>query len=134
LIVYQRPIHFDEVDPAGIVFFARYANIAHEAVENFFSSLEGGYPGLVRTRKMGMPIVHLEADFRAPLRYGDTLRVETACAKLGNSSATFVHEMKNGESLCAVVRHVVVCVRFDDFKSCPMPVDVRARLREHLLE
>ena|SRR5260221_565346 len=135
MIIYQRPIRFDEVDPAGIVFFARYANFAHEAVENFFADLEGGYAGLIQARRIGLPIVHLEADFRAPLRYGDTLRVETSCAKLGTTSATFAHEIKNGASgdLAAVVRHVVVTVALESFRACPMPDDVRAQLTAHLV-
>jgi YbgC/YbaW family acyl-CoA thioester hydrolase len=134
VIVYQRPIRFDEVDPAGIVFFARYANLAHEAIENLFSDLEGGYPALIGQRRIGLPIVHLEADFRAPLRYGDQIRIETSCEKLGRTSATLVHQMKNAATggLCAIVRHVVVTVSLDTFRSCPMPADVRATLERHV--
>jgi 4-hydroxybenzoyl-CoA thioesterase len=134
VIVYERPIRFDEVDPAGIVFFARYANFAHEAVESFFQGLEGGYAGLIQKRRIGLPIVHLEADFRAPLRYGDKLRIETRCEKLGTSSATFVHQIHNADSraLAATVRHVVVAVTLDSFRPCPMPDDVRGQLAAHL--
>src|SRR5438552_10317486 len=115
MLVYERPIRFDEVDPAGIVFFARYANFAHEAIETFFAELDGGYPGLIVKRRIGLPIVHLEADFIAPLRYGDRLRVETSCTKLGKTSATLAHHVKNGVTLatCAVVLHVVVTVSLE---------------------
>lgn len=134
MILYERPIRFDEVDPAGIVFFARYANFAHEAVEAFFQSLEGGYPALIQKRRIGLPIVHLEADFRAPLRYGDRLRIETRCEKLGTSSATFVHEIHDADrgNLAATVRHVVVAVNLDSFRPCPIPDDVRNQLQAHL--
>src|SRR5436309_9478399 len=99
MLVYDRPIRFDEVDPAGIVFFARYANFAHEAIETFFAELDGGYPGLIVKRHIGLPIVHLEADFIAPLRYGDRLRIETSCLEIGTTSATLGHQMKNGVTL-----------------------------------
>jgi 4-hydroxybenzoyl-CoA thioesterase len=134
VIVYERPIRFDEVDPAGIVFFARFMNYAHEAMENFFYDLDGGYAGLIQQRRIGFPTVRLEADFNIPLRYGDMLRVETSCSRLGNTSATLVHEMKsaaNGE-VCAVVRHVVVTVILGVLKPCPMPDDVRAKFVAHL--
>ena len=133
VIVFERPIRFDEVDPAGIVFFARYANFAHEAVETFFEDLEGGYPGLIQKRRVGLPIVRYEAEFRAPLRYGDRLRVETSCEKLGKTSATFMHEIKNAATLelCAVLRQVVVTVALDAFRPTPMPPDVRAKLEAH---
>lgn len=134
MIAYERPVRFDEVDPAGIVFFARFMNYAHEAMENFFSDIEGGYAGLIQTRKIGFPTVRLEADFKIPLRYGDRLRVETSCGKLGSTSATFVHEMRNAASgaLCAVVQHVVVTVTLGILKPCPMPDDVRAKFQAHL--
>jgi 4-hydroxybenzoyl-CoA thioesterase len=133
VIVYERPIRFDEADPAGIVFFARYANFAHEAIESFFGDLEGGYPALIQKRRIGLPIVHLEADFRVPLRYGDKLRVETSCTKLGTTSATLTHEMKNADTLelCALVRQVVVTVALDSFRSTAMPADVRAKLEDN---
>ena len=109
MIVYERPVRFDEVDPAGIVFFARFMNYAHEAMENFFADIEGGYAGLIQLRRIGLPTVRLEADFNVPLRYGDMLRVETSCGKLGNTSATFVHEMRNAANseVCAVVRQTL---------------------------
>jgi 4-hydroxybenzoyl-CoA thioesterase len=134
VIAYERPIRFDEVDPAGIVFFARYANFAHEAVEFFFQGLEGGYAGLIQKRRIGLPIVHLEADFRAPLRYGDRLRIETRCEKVGTTSATMVHQIHNAETygLAATVRHVVVAVHLDTFRPCPIPDDVRQALLIHL--
>ena len=133
MIVYQRPIRFDEVDPAGIVFFGRYVNYAHEAMENFFGHLEGGYPELIMARRIGLPTVHLEADFRAPLRYGDTLRIETSCGKLGTTSATLVHEMRSVASgeLAAVVRHVVVTVTLATLRPCTMPDDVRSTFAAH---
>ena len=132
--VYERPIRFDELDPAGVVFFGRYAHLAHEAIERFFDDLEGGYPGLVNARHIGLPIVHLEADFRAPLRYGDAIRIETACTKLGTTSATLRHEMKNAATfdLCAVVGMIVATTDLRTFRSCPMPADVRAHLEHHL--
>jgi len=134
VIVYERPIRFDEVDPAGIVFFARFMNYAHEAMENFFADLEGGYAGLIQTRKIGFPTVRLEADFDIPLRYGDKLRVETSCSRLGNTSATLVHQMRGAASgeVCAVVRHVVVTVKLGVLEPCPMPDDVRAKFVAHL--
>jgi 4-hydroxybenzoyl-CoA thioesterase len=133
VFVFERPIRFDEVDPAGIVFFARYANFAHEAIEAFFEDLEGGYPGLIQKRRVGLPIVRYEADFLAPLRYGDKLRVETSCTQLGKTSATFTHEIKNAQTLelCAVLRQVVVTVALDAFRPTPMPPDVRAKLESH---
>jgi 4-hydroxybenzoyl-CoA thioesterase len=136
VIAYERPVRFDEVDPAGLVFFARYMNFAHEAVENFFAELPGGYPALILGRKVGLPIVHLEADFRAPLRYGDELRVETSCEKVGRTSATLRHRImrRSDRTACAELRQVVATISLETAKSCPMPDDVRRVLEAHRVD
>ena len=73
---YRRPVRFEEVDAAAIVFFARYLNICHEAMESFFDELAGGYAGLILGRKVGLPAVRADAEYTAPARYGDVLVVE----------------------------------------------------------
>lgn len=45
MIALTRPIKFEDVD--AVVFFARYVTYAHEAMEHFFSAVDGGYPRLI---------------------------------------------------------------------------------------
>jgi len=134
VIVLERAIKFEEVDAAAIVFFARFVNYAHEAMEHFFSSLAGGYAGLIIERRIGFPAVHLDVSFAAPARYGDALRIETRVARLGNRSVVFHYRMLNAASgaLVAELRHTVVTSDLRTVTSCDMPADVRALLTEHL--
>lgn len=134
MVVFERPIKFEDVDAAGIVFFARFVTYAHEAMEHFFSTLEGGYPRLIMERRVGLPAVHLEISFKAPLRYGDTLRIETSVGKVGNRSAVLKYRMVDAKSgrLSAEIEHTVVLSDLRTITSCDMPDDVRARLMEHL--
>ena len=67
MIVYERPVRFEDVDAANIVFFARFVTYAHEAMEHLFSRLDGGYPGLIVGRRVGFPAVHLDVAFAAPV-------------------------------------------------------------------
>ena len=41
-------------------------------------------------RRIGLPAVSVEMTFHAPLHYGDALRIETSCAKLGTKSAVLL--------------------------------------------
>ena len=134
MIVYERAIKFEEVDAAAIVFFARYANYAHEAMEHLFSGLVGGYAGLIVGRRVGFPAVHLDVAFSSPVRFGDALRIETRVAKLGTRSVVFHYRMLNAASgaLVAEVRHTVVTSDLRAIVSCDMPADVRALLAQHL--
>ena len=133
MIVFERPIKFEEVDAAGIVFFARFVNYAHEAMEHFFGALEGGYAGLIMEKRIGFPAVHVEVSFKSPLRYGDTLRIETTAGKVGTRSAVFHYRMRNARTgeLAADFKHTVVISDLVAMKSCDMPDEVRALLLAH---
>jgi YbgC/YbaW family acyl-CoA thioester hydrolase len=134
VIAYRRVIRFEDVDAAQIVFFARYASMAHEAVEHFFGALAGGYPGLINDRRLGMPVVHLEADYHLSLRYGDSAIIETSCRRVGRTSAVLANDFRSASSgaLCATVLLTVATASLVDVASCPMPDDVRALLTAHL--
>ena len=134
MIVFERPIKFEDVDAANIVFFARFGNYAHEAMEHFFGALDGGYARLIIERKVGLPAVHVEMSFTSPLRYGDTLRIETSVKKIGNRSAVLRYRMINARTsvLSADVTHTVVTTDLRALKSCDMPDDMRALLTQHL--
>lgn len=134
LNTYQRKVGFDDVDAAGLVFFATVFGYAHEAMEALFDGLDGGYRRLICERRIGLPAVHVEADYRLPLRYGDTLRVDTSVVRIGNRSLTLRHRLTrlNDAPLAAEVLHTVVCTDLDGVKSCPMPDDVRRIAETHL--
>jgi 4-hydroxybenzoyl-CoA thioesterase len=133
VITYERPIRFEEVDAARILFFARFLNIAHEAMENFFAGLAGGYSHLITEREVGLPAVDVKMAFHAPVRYGDVLLVKTSTAKLGNRSATlhYVMERRGDATLAAEVWHTVVTTDLRAMRSVDMPSDVRSILLAH---
>ncbi|WP_438000266.1 acyl-CoA thioesterase [Sorangium sp. So ce185] len=134
MVSLDRPIKFEDVDAANIVFFARFLSYAHEAMERFFAPLEGGYARLILERRIGLPAVRVEADYAAPARYGETLRIETSVVHLGRRSATFRYRMVRAHDgvLSAELRHTVVTADLVQLVSVPMPDDVRALFRAHL--
>jgi len=135
VFAYERVVRFQDVDPAGLLFFPHFLTYAHEAMERLFDPLEGGYSRLVTERRIGLPAVAIHSDFKAPLRYGDTAIVETSIARLGNRSMTlrYVFVRAGDRTPVAEVSHTVVTTDLAAMKSCPMPEDVR-RVAEHHLE
>jgi len=134
MIPYARPIRFEEVDAAAIVFFARFLGYAHEAMEHFFGGLPGGYAHLILGRRVGLPAVKVNMSFHAPVKFGDVLRIETSTAHVGNRSATLRYRMfrERDGVLSAEVEHTIVTMNLETLASCPMPDDVRAILMEHI--
>jgi 4-hydroxybenzoyl-CoA thioesterase len=130
---YERRVRFQEVDAAGLLFFPNFLVMCHEAMEDLCDELSGGYAGLIERRRLGLPSVHVESRFDAPLRHGDVAGIEMAVVKVGNSSLTLRYKFCREEILCAEVTQVVVCTNLDAQRSQPLPDDLRALAKEHLL-
>ena len=131
--VYERPIRFEDVDAANIVFFARFFNYGHEAMESLLGNLDGGYAKLILQRKIGMPAVHCEADFMAPLRFGDVARIEVTVPRIGHKSCTYnysFHRQKDGTRVANLI-HVCAVSDLEKLKAIPIPDDVRDLLERH---
>lgn len=134
VFAYERAVRFHEVDPAGLLFYPHFLTYAHEAMERLFDELEDGYAGLVTGRRIGLPAVAVHSEFTGPLRYGDSVLVETSLAHLGNRSMTlrYVFVRKRDSARAAEIRHTVVATDLVAMRSCPMPDDVRRVAETHL--
>jgi 4-hydroxybenzoyl-CoA thioesterase len=133
--VHRHRVRFDEIDAAGIVYFARFFTWCHDAMEAMLAPLDGGYTALVTKRRLGLPAVHVEADYRAPLRFGDEVLVEVAVERLGTSSVGLRFEIfrSPGREPVAVVKHVVALVDLGAIRAQPLPDDVRAVFERYRL-
>jgi len=141
VISLERPVRFEEVDAAGILFFARYFEYAHEAMERFFGALGpaadglAAYPDLITRRRIGFPAVHLAMDCTAPLRYGDVARIDTTVAKVGRTSCAFRYLVTRAKDAVVTARidHVVVSTDLVTMTKIPLPPEIRALLEAHLV-
>lgn len=134
MIVHERRVKFEEVDAAQIVFFARFLNYCHDAMEALLDRLEGGTLGLIRDRKLGLPTVHIECDYLGPLRYGDVAVIQLTTEKLGKSSATLHYDVfrKADGAKVATAVHVIVASDLVTMKTVALPDDLRAQLQAQL--
>jgi YbgC/YbaW family acyl-CoA thioester hydrolase len=133
VFIHERPVRFEEVDAAGIVFFARFFGYCHEAMEALLGAVPGGYAGLVLGRKIGFPAVHVEADFASPLRFGDVAHIEVVVERLGKSSCALRNRftrLADGVSV-ATILHVCAVSDLTKLRAVAIPDDVRAVLAAH---
>ncbi|HSO37575.1 MAG TPA: thioesterase family protein [Labilithrix sp.] len=125
---------FEDVDAAGIVFFARLLGYAHDAMERLFEDLPGGYAHIIMQRGIGFPAVHVTSDFLAPIRYGDTARITATIRKLGATSMhpNFAFTRVSDGTPIATTSHVHVCTSLSTLTKLAFPPDIRAALEKHL--
>ena len=129
------PVRFEDVDFARVVFFPRLFNYCHQVFEDFFAAAVGvTYAQMLQKRKIGYPSVHAQADFKHPLRFGDTARIVMETVKLSSKSITNRYRIYLGDSktLCAEVEVVTVPIDMETFKARQVPEDVRVAFLNHL--
>ena len=130
---FERPlrVRFSHCDPAGIVFFPQYLVLFNGLVEDWFTEGLGiSYAQLIGARRVGLPTVRIEADFRAISRMGDDVTLGLAVERLGTSSLTLALDCRAGAEQRVAARQVLVFTDLDTHRATPMPPDVRQALAE----
>jgi 4-hydroxybenzoyl-CoA thioesterase len=128
-------ITFGDADPAGIAYYPRILNFCHEAFERLFESELGRhYAQVFLGDNVGYPTVRLEVDFRAPMRFGDAMRVEVDVAEVTRRTVTFLYRFVrvSDGTLCAEAKNVTVATDRLRFRAVDVPSDHAAMFRKHL--
>lgn len=132
--VFSRPVRFDEIDAAGFAYFPKVIALAHEALERMLEEARpGGYAGWVVGDRVGLPCVHLGADFSAPLRFGDEITVSIGVVRFGGTSVAFDVRVRRGDVQCAKLDYVVACAELNGPSKHPLPSALRDALERHLI-
>jgi len=129
-------VRFEDVDYARIVFFPRLFNYCHWVFEDFFAQeAKVTYDEIITKRRVGFPTVRAEADFKAPLRFGDICRVAMETRSLGRRSITNGYRLYLGDSdkMCAELEIVTVSVDMTSFEAVELPEDIRSAFLRHLV-
>ena len=126
--VRERLIRFSDCDPAGIVFYPQYFVMFNGLVEDWVEeSLGVGYRKLVIERRIGLPTVRLEADFRAVSKMGDRVALALEVERLGSRSITLNSRctgVDDGE-LRMQMRQVLVTTSLESHRAVEIPGDMR---------
>lgn len=123
--IYKYQIHFDECDPAGILFFANTWDICHRAYESFLLSLNSDWSFWFQNPEWIIPIISSKCDFQRPLLPGSNIELHLKITNLGNSSFTSLYQLKINELLYSECSIVHVFTDKKTFKKIPIPKEIR---------
>jgi 4-hydroxybenzoyl-CoA thioesterase len=130
----EYPILFSHCDPAGIVYFPRFFDLLHQAIEQWFNTgLEENFAELVMKKRLGTPTVSTQCDFISPARFGDTLVIELSILRLGGSSIELGFNASVDGRPCLKCRHTVCLFSQETFKAIPIPDALRERMQEYVV-
>ena len=126
-------VRFQECDPQGVVYFARYLDYVDIALTELWRERFGSYRDMMDT---GTDMVVAEANlrYRAAALFDDEVEVELSLERLGNTSMTTLGRIaRDGETLVeASIRQVFITTNTREKK--PIPDALRAALEDLVVD
>ncbi len=121
------PWHLDHMEHMNI---QHYMAKFDEAVWNLFHRI-GLTPSYLRAENRGMAALETNVRYLKELFAGDVVGVHSGLLRVGETSLSFVQEMRNGETgeTAAVMRVVAVHLDRAQRRPVPFPEAVAARAR-----
>ncbi len=130
MFTYETIIRLQHVDAAGLIFYARIFDLAHAAYEAFLDEVGHPLPTELAAHPIVLPIAHATADYRAPLRLNDRLRIELWVAAVNVRSFELRYRfLKTDGTLAAGARTIHVAVDSQSGNSIKLPAKLADDLR-----
>jgi len=126
---YSRTVHFPDTDAAGVVFFARYLSMCHEAYEEALAAAGVPLGTFFADHGVIVPVSKSEATYLRSLVCGDKLRIEVTPTLLTENSYALDYVIwKTGtvDKRAAVARTEHVCISSKTRERLPLPATVAA--------
>jgi 4-hydroxybenzoyl-CoA thioesterase len=99
--VIEIPVSFGDCDPAGIVFYPNYFRWFDRCFHDLLQVRGGGHRALcARLGSAGLGLMDAGAMFRAPVREGETIRLELRVEHWGARSVRVGYAGRLDETLC----------------------------------
>ena len=126
----KHKIHFSECDPAGIVFFPQYFVLFNDLIETWIDELlPEGYHGLIGARRVGLPTVHLEVDFKAVSKMGEDVWLSLEVERVGHKSLTLAWKCVGMDGVVRMAaQQTMVTTELDTHRSIAIPDDLKSAI------
>ena len=117
-------VQWVDTDTSGLIHYTaalRYFEVAeHGLMRRLFAG--GATTGVM------LPRVHVEADYRLPLRYPDEFDCAASVAAVGTSSVTYTYEIRRLDGARCIAGKIVAVAIDGGGRPIPLPGAVRAVL------
>jgi acyl-CoA thioester hydrolase len=109
-------VRFNEADPLGIVWHGHYIRYFEDGRENFGNQYGIGYLDFYKNGFV-IPVVDVNCSFKKPLRYGDSVIVETSFIPCDAAKIQFSYRLFNRKTMDLVASGNSVQVFLDKESS-----------------
>lgn len=132
----EHRIRFSECDPAGIVFYPQYFIMFNDLLEQWIDSMvPEGFSSVIAQKKVGMPTVNLQADFRSISKMGDDVVLSIGVKKIGSRSLQLRLQCVGKDGVLRMeVQQVIVTTSLVTHQAIEIPEFLRDPMQAYLLE
>ncbi len=123
--MHEERVRFQHCDPAGIVFYPRYFEMANACIEAFLDARGVSFAEIHGPRGLALPTAEVTATFRAPSRLGDALALALRVTRLGRTSVGLALDVSCEGAPRVAIAATLVCVAMADGRPRPWPDDLR---------
>lgn len=132
LFRYPVNIQFRHCDPAGIVYYPRFIDMAEGAIEEWMMAALGeSYRQWIYEERLGLPRVKVSAEFMRTCSMGERLELLLRLVKFGRSSFELLVEGQVEGELRFKIALVLVAISLETMKAVPFPERVRRKFERH---
>lgn len=103
---YGFEVRLHDTDAAGVLFYAHLFRHTHDAYESLMAAAGHPLQDLIRAGT-GLPIIHAEADYQAPMRQGERIRVELLVAEIRPRSFRLDYRFLDDKGVTRARAHTV---------------------------
>ena len=103
-------VYYEDTDAGGIVYYANYLKFFERARTEWLRAIGVGQQVLLAEHDAMFVVKTVSADYHAPAKLDDVLKLTLRIEKLGRASIVFVQEAWCGTSLLNTARVKVGCV------------------------
>ncbi len=122
----EKRIYYHDTDCGGVVYYATYLDHLEEARTEYMRKRLVDVKDYA-AKGVLFAVVHLEADYKSPARYGDMIKISAGIETIGNASIHFAQEVKRGDALLIKARVVLACID-NKMKARRIPEEIKERL------
>ncbi|KQT44607.1 4-hydroxybenzoyl-CoA thioesterase [Aureimonas sp. Leaf454] len=125
---HSKPLRFGDCDLTGIAYHPAYFSMLVDVNEAMFASFGVTWKALMFERRIGLPTVTMNVEFKRPSTYGDVLDFAVHVRAIGRSSLDLETIVTVRGEIIWTIRQRIVATSLDGHTSTPWPDDVRAGL------
>ena len=121
-------VYYEDTDAGGIVYYANYLKFFERARTEWLRAIGVDQHALLQEHGAMFVVKNVAAEYHAPAKLDDVLKLTLSIEKLGRASLQFVQQAWNGDQLLNTARVKVGCVD-SALRPRAVPDVVAARMR-----